>query len=483
MIGKTNKPDPSRPNAWRPIALLSCLGKGLERLIARRLAYAAINQGVLNPQQFGALPKRAATDLVACLVHDIEVAWGKGQVASLLITDIKGAFDSILRNRLTLRLRQQGWPTWLIRWVSSFQSDRSIIVRLGDFTSDSSRLTCGLPQGSPASPVLFLLYIAPLLKVLKNPERTFGYADDIGRLACGPTLEQNVEDLKHDLEKILAWGRENAVDFEVTKTELIHFTRPRTQASKEDQPSLRLGVFDVSPSEELRWLGVILDSHLSFKPHVNLWAAKGIQVAGRLRQLAGAFTGPPPLALRKALHACALSVAFFGTEAWFPGLIAPSITLGRQKHVQTGIQGHVETLNRVVKRAMRIALPAYSTTKNELIHFESSTPPAEQLLAHIQRRFSLRLARLDSSHPLVSRSQPPTLPDRNNLPTRRGPNQKRMPRPTRLQRTINLCLSCPGPFFCQRYTPRRIHRRKVSIRRRPPPNLKIGKLPFHQAIS
>ena len=173
MIGKANKPDPSRPNAWRPIALLSCLGKGLERLIARRLAYAAIKYKVLNPQQFGALPKRAATDLVACLVHDIEVAWGKGQVASLLITDIKGAFDSILRNRLTLRLREQGWPTWLIRWVSSFQSDRSVTVRLGDITSNPANLSYGLPQGSPVSPVLFTaIYRAPS-KSSKEPKTDF----------------------------------------------------------------------------------------------------------------------------------------------------------------------------------------------------------------------------------------------------------------------------------------------------------------------
>jgi ribonuclease HI len=423
------------------------LGKGLERLISRRLAYAAIKQGILNPQQFGALPKRAATDLVACLVHDIEVAWGKGQVASLLTTDIKGAFDSILRNRLTLRLREQGWPIWLIRWVASFQSDRSVSVRLGDIVTDPTSLSCGLPQGSPASPVLFILYIAPLLKVLRNPERSFGYADDIGRLVCGSTMEQNVEDLKLDLVQILAWGRENAVDFEVSKTELIHFTRPRTQASKEPQPGLRLGAFDITPSEELRWLGVILDSQLSFKPHVSLWAAKGIQVAHRLHRLAGVSSGPPPLALRKALHACALSVAFFGTEAWFPGLEAPSIILGRQNYVQTGIQAHVETLNRVVKRSMKLALPAFGTTRNELIHFESSTPPADQILAQIQRRFSLRLAKLDSSHPLVNRSKPPTLPVRSSLPTRRGPSQKRMPRPTRLQRTASLCLSCPRPLL------------------------------------
>lgn len=57
MLPKPNKRDLSSVRSWRPIALLSCLGKGLERLIARRLSLAAINQKVLNPQQFGALPK------------------------------------------------------------------------------------------------------------------------------------------------------------------------------------------------------------------------------------------------------------------------------------------------------------------------------------------------------------------------------------------------------------------------------------------
>ncbi|RKK33449.1 hypothetical protein BFJ69_g18733, partial [Fusarium oxysporum] len=115
MIAKPGRRDLTNPRAWRPISLLSCLGKGLERLVARRLAWACIHHGVLHPQQAGALPKRSATDLVAALVHDIEEAFARKKVATLVTMDIQGAFDTVLRNRLILRLREQGWPEHLAR--------------------------------------------------------------------------------------------------------------------------------------------------------------------------------------------------------------------------------------------------------------------------------------------------------------------------------------------------------------------------------
>ncbi|RKK10082.1 hypothetical protein BFJ65_g15382 [Fusarium oxysporum f. sp. cepae] len=83
MIAKPGRRDLTEPRAWRPISLLSCLGKGLERLIARRLAWAAVHYSVLHPQQAGALPKRSATDLVTALVHDIEEAFARKKVATL----------------------------------------------------------------------------------------------------------------------------------------------------------------------------------------------------------------------------------------------------------------------------------------------------------------------------------------------------------------------------------------------------------------
>ena len=60
IIPKPNKADRTSPRSYRPIALLSVLGKGLERLIAKKMSWIAINCKVLAKQQFGALPLRSS---------------------------------------------------------------------------------------------------------------------------------------------------------------------------------------------------------------------------------------------------------------------------------------------------------------------------------------------------------------------------------------------------------------------------------------
>ena len=91
------------------------------------------------------------------------------QAASLLTLDVSGAFDIVQRNRMDLRLRQQGWPTEMVRWVESFLTDRTVAVRASDGQmTNTIDLECGSPQGSPISPILFMSYISPLLSLNKE---------------------------------------------------------------------------------------------------------------------------------------------------------------------------------------------------------------------------------------------------------------------------------------------------------------------------
>ncbi|KAJ3455637.1 hypothetical protein MRS44_017119 [Fusarium solani] len=203
MIAKPRHRDLTTPRAWRPVSPLSYLGKGLERLIARRLAWAAIHHKVLHPQQAGALPKRSATDLVTALIHDIEEVFARKKVATLVTMDIQGAFDTVMRNRLVLRLREQGWPDHLARWAGSFMGGRSTRVRYQDTLTPSSPLQCGLPQGSPASPILFLLYTEPIYR-LSNPQGRFGYADDTAILFIGDTVDETAAMASSSIEEMAA---------------------------------------------------------------------------------------------------------------------------------------------------------------------------------------------------------------------------------------------------------------------------------------
>ncbi|KAH8193491.1 hypothetical protein TruAng_012343 [Truncatella angustata] len=227
MIPKPGKKDYSDPRTYRPISLLSCLGKGLERLVGKRLAWTVIERGILAPQHFGALPKRAATDLVAALVHDIEQALDQGLVATLVTADVKGAFDAALVGRLVVQMREQGWPNFLIRWTESFMTERSARVRFEDTLTEVEPLHCGLPQGSPTSPILYMLYTEPIYGKLGTRRRRFGYADDIGILNVVTTLQETAAEATEQLKELIDWGQDNGVEFDPAKTEIMHFSRKR----------------------------------------------------------------------------------------------------------------------------------------------------------------------------------------------------------------------------------------------------------------
>ena len=140
-------------------------------------------------------------DLVACFTHDVETAFAAGNEITMVTMDVQGAFDALLKNRLLERMTAQGWPLSLIWLVNSFLTDRHVRVRLEDATTPYHKVACGTPQGSPLSPVLYMLYLAELLA--EDTTLRFGYADDICLYRATPSLEDNVQLLADDVNSII----------------------------------------------------------------------------------------------------------------------------------------------------------------------------------------------------------------------------------------------------------------------------------------
>jgi ribonuclease HI len=440
MINKPGKRNLSSPRAWRPISLLSCLGKGLERLVARRLAWASIRYSVLHSQQAGALPKRSAVDLVAALVHDIEEAFSRKQVATLVTMDIQGAFDTVMRNRLVMRLRKQGWPPYLARWVESFMHDRSAKVRYQDIVTPASPLQCGLPQGSPVSPILFLLYTEPIFR-LGNPKCRFGYADDTGILCTGSSVEETATAASKCVRELVTWGAANGVSFDPEKTEVMHFSRSRLTSG----PSVRHCDTEKRPGPAMRWLGIWLDSKLTFKTHVEKWTAKAQAVAYHLRGLTNTRHGPLPSAVRRAVRACVEPILLYGAEAWYPGMTCPRYSQPARKG-PSRIKHLIRRMNKALHQSMRAILPVWTTTPIPVLHRESGIPPIPQLLESRRGLFSSRLKSLDAAHPLVGRITPPVI----HPAIKRSYQVTRGAFNTRLQRTDLLLPRCPRPKLIPR---------------------------------
>ncbi|RAL67475.1 hypothetical protein DID88_008230 [Monilinia fructigena] len=414
MLPKIGKKDRSSVRSWRPIALLSCIGKGLERLVARRISWAAIHYGVISPQHGGALPKRSAVDLVASFVYDVESAFAQGKEVTLVTLDVQGAFDALLPRRLLERMRKQGWPMKLLRLIGSFLADRKVMVRLeGTYTAES-KTQCGTPQGSPLSPILYVLYLAELL----NQDRSlrFGYADDIAIYRASKSVESNVTMLKRDVRQVMRWGAENKVAFAPEKLEMIHLSRKRNT----NAPSIRVSpeltitpvtaVGDEQPA--LRWLGVWIDRKLSFKRHVAERSTKALKVARHIKGLAGVRFGPPAASLRKAVVTCVQSSLLYGSEVWYGGRRKPSASHGynRNRLVSTRLGPLIEKTNKVMVLAARGVLPAWRTAPTASVLRDAGLPSGSTALEHARIRFALRLRTLDAAHPLVRRLETPILP-------------------------------------------------------------------------
>lgn len=360
---------------------------------------------VLHRQHFGALPKRSATDLLACLVHDVEKAKLASQpsrlLSGLLTMDIDGAYNCVLRNRLGRRLLEQGWHPLLVRLIGTFMTDRTARQR----NDETPRpLTSGLPQGSPLSPIVFLLYVEPLLKIAGGSNKDYGYVDDVAFLRQGKTLADCRRELQTTLEAVIHWGEENEIRFDLAKSELIYFA-PRGDTTCEDL-ALKIGETVIKPAKSIRWLGMELDSRLSFRPHVDRRAHAALKTATYLRRINGCYRGMSPKATLQAVKAVLKPQAMYAAEAWWPGLERQSHS-EPNKIVDTGHKRKVQDLNVALTQGLRAALPVWKTTPTAVLHREGGIPHASVELDLARARFAKRMRYLDDKHPVVDRVRRP----------------------------------------------------------------------------
>lgn len=381
VLPKSGPRDRSLPKAYRPISLLSCLGKGLERLLARRISFLALRNDILAIDQCSAVSKRSAVDLTTALTCDVQTALDSKSVAGMVTVDIKGAFDGIAKGRLVHRLREQGWPEQLLTWTASFFDHRKANIRLDGQLSQTLDLKCGLPQGSPVSPILFLLYVEPLIKLTK---KRFGYADDVALLETGKSLEDVRGRLQKSLDMSLQWGLDNGITFEPSKTELQYFHRKR----KYEEPSISMGEHSITPNDSTKWLGITFDRKLQFTEHLRKARIRARQVTDHLRRLCGTSFGASAFLLRQSVQSCAFSTLLYGAETWF--------SKSTSKHA-------IGQLQIAMNRGAHAVLPVYKTTPTAVLIRETGWGTADAWLNRIRDRYAVRVAAADSSHPLRRR--------------------------------------------------------------------------------
>lgn len=378
ILKKPGKPDYSAPKAYRVISLLNCLGKVSERILAQRLSYLAETTGLLHPTQIGGRLKKSAVDTALLLTNEVEQNKLLGLKTSTLFLDVKGAFDHVAKNRLLAILRDLRLPRSLILWISSFLGHRQLKLTFNSNIEEFREVNTGIPQGSPISPILFLIYIRGLFT--SQSVKYLSYIDDISITVSSTSFYRNIRLLEREADRLITVGKQHAISFDIAKTELIHYTKSK----KAKKYTLNLpGDMNIAPKTLVKWLGIYFDPNLTFKEHVAIRTSQAKSAYLRMARLANSERGLTPFALRQLYLACVVSVADYGSIIWWRN--------------QTSL---IRPLQAIQNLAIRKILGVFKTAPIIPMEIEAALPPPRVRLNSNIRQYAVRMLKLSPEHPI-----------------------------------------------------------------------------------
>lgn len=306
LIRKGDKPL-GEPSSYRPLCLLDCLGKLLEKIIDNRLREFLDTNDGLHERQFGFRKGRSTIDALNTLKDTIK----PNQKVGILTLDIRNAFNSAPWKAITDAMYEKEVPGYIQDIIGSYLENRTLI-----FGEDGKEMkidvTCGVPQGSVIGPTLWnILYDGLLRTRLPAGVEYLAFADDVALVA---RAKDSI-----DLERLLSSAAKVAHDWLTSvglslaeqKCEAMIITQTRTH----NDMSIIVNGHHVPSKNCIKYLGVHIDNKFKFTEHARIVATRAGNVVKRLARIMPNISAAKQTK-RKLLSNVAHSVMLYGAPVW-----------------------------------------------------------------------------------------------------------------------------------------------------------------------
>ena len=270
--------DRGDPGNYRPISVLSDVNKLYEEMMLSRLNSFIEHNNIMSKTQYGFRAKTSTQEACIDLLSILLSAYTKKNYAIVLFIDFKKAFDTVNHERLLQKLSYYGIRGVVLDLFSSYLTNRKQKVAFQGASSDYLPIVSGVPQGSKLGPVLFNLYVNDIACLSFDNNNTFQFADDTAFVSTDNDLQTLVERFNANMNLFFSWCQANKLFLNLNKTKAMIITPKHYELPA---PPIMINNSVIEYVKEYKYLGIVIDSQLTFKAHVNA-------LNSRLNRLVGA---------------------------------------------------------------------------------------------------------------------------------------------------------------------------------------------------
>lgn len=316
FFNKVNK-DPTLPSSYRPICLLSMLGKLLERIIKHRLSYHFETQHFFNIKQYGFREHRSTIDLLTDLTNKIKLNIQQFKYTQLISFDIKGAFDSINWQILIQELKSQNLPLYLTQILMDYLNNRTVITDLY-LNTNTRPITQGCPQGSCLGPLLWLVIANVILSRFQSKYNDiWAFADDFTIISSAKNRRLLEEDANSKIQLFSEIVSSLKLKLSEEKTVALLFGR---KTLHKRLPLIKLNGKTIKYVNEIKILGVTFNKALTWENHIQNISTKILLLNNTFKKVSSTTWGVSRSLLRTWYLVVIEKIIVYGAEVWYKKL-------------------------------------------------------------------------------------------------------------------------------------------------------------------
>jgi len=307
---KPNK-DAAKPESYRPISLTATLCKVMEKMVANRLQWYLEKNDIFTGNQSGFRKHKSTIDQILKLQDTILKKLKNKEHVLAVFIDFERAYDMLHVPTLLQKLQKLGIVGNVANWVKSFLFNRTFQVKVGTELSDKLLQQNGTPQGSVISPLLFLIMINDIPSGPEGVNMSL-FADDSAVYIGHKKTKTLVNKIQQSIDKINSWCNQNGFKISVTKTVGVLFT------NKKQLPIINIKIDHelIKIENKAKFLGMIFDRKLSWKPHIEYIIEKCKKRLNLMRAVSGCNWGASKKSLLAIYKALIRSILDYGDVAY-----------------------------------------------------------------------------------------------------------------------------------------------------------------------